>query len=250
MAARRSVTSWPPSRGRVLPEAGGVRGGAQQIPRPAGARIGGPAPWADLDPESLGVDDVRKALEVAGPPVPSTREGAVARASAVLAPLYDTEDGAQIILTRRSWHLRAHKGEVSFPGGGQEGNESLAETARREAFEETALDPASVEIIGELDHLTTFTSQSFIVPYVGQLPERPELSGNPAEVEAILHVPLDELLRPDVFHEEIWPLYGVDRRIFFFELYGDTVWGATASLLRQMLGIVTGTLGRGDLDHP
>jgi len=192
---------------------------------------------------------IRKALEVAGPPVRSSREGEASRASAVLAPLYDGEDGVTVVLTRRSWHLRAHKGEVSFPGGRQEAGESLTDTARREAFEETALDPGSVEVIGELDHLTTFTSQSFVVPYVGALPGRPDLTGNPAEVEAILHVPLAELLRPEVFHEEVWPLWGEDRRIFFFELYGDTVWGATAAMLRQLLGLATGTLGRGQLDH-
>ena len=183
---------------------------------------------------------IRKALEAAGPPVRSSREGQVARASAVLAPLYDGEDGVTVVLTRRSWHLRAHKGEVSFPGGRQDAGESLTDTARREAFEETALDPGSVEVIGELDHLTTFTSQSFVVPFVGALPGRPDLTGNPAEVEAILHVPLTELLRPEVFHEEVWPLWGEDRRIFFFELYGDTVWGATAAMLRQLLGLATG----------
>jgi 8-oxo-dGTP pyrophosphatase MutT (NUDIX family) len=211
--------------------------------------VGGPAPWADVDHESVTIAGIRKALEAAGPPVASSREGHVARASAVLAPLYDGDDGATVVLTRRSWHLRAHKGEVSFPGGGQDAGESLTDTARREAWEETGLDPASVEIIGELDHLTTFTSQSFIVPFVGSLPGRPALAGNPAEVEAILHVPLRELLRPDVFHEEVWPLWGEERRIFFFELAGDTVWGATAAMLRQLLGLATGTLGRGQLDH-
>lgn len=233
----------------TLPDPTVRRGGAQEIPRPPGARLGGPAPWVDAAPDAVTLAAIRAALEVSGPPVPSVREGEVARASAVLAPLYDGDDGATVVLTRRSWHLRAHKGEVSFPGGGQETGEALTDTARREAWEETHLDPASVEIIGELDHLTTFTSQSFVVPFVGSLPGRPHLVANPSEVEAILHVPLRELLRPDVFHEEIWPLWGEERRIFFFELYGDTVWGATAAMLRQLLGLATGTLGRGQLDH-
>ena len=67
----------------------------------------------------------------------------------------------------------------------------------------------------------------------------------------MLHVPLAELLDPAIFREEIWTFPGgYDRPIYFFELVGDTVWGATAALLRQLLGMVTGTLGRGDLDHP
>jgi hypothetical protein len=67
----------------------------------------------------------------------------------------------------------------------------------------------------------------------------------------VLHVPLAELLDPDNFRQEVWTFPGGDERpIYFFELVGDTVWGATANLLRQLLGAVTGTLGRGDLDHP
>jgi hypothetical protein len=67
----------------------------------------------------------------------------------------------------------------------------------------------------------------------------------------VLHVPLAELLDPAIFREERWTFPdGHERPITFFELVGDTVWGATASLLRQLLGFVTGTVGRGDLGHP
>ncbi|HKE75864.1 MAG TPA: CoA pyrophosphatase, partial [Acidimicrobiales bacterium] len=156
-----------------------------------------------------------------------------------------------VVLTRRTWGLRTHQGEVSFPGGRIEPGESPVDGARREAQEEIDLDPTTVEIVGELDHLATVSSGSFIVPYVGVLPDRPDTRPNPAEVEAVLHVPLAELADPAIFREERWTFPG-DRvqPITFFELIGDTVWGATASLLRQLIGIATGTLGRGDLDHP
>jgi len=169
-----------------------------------------------------------------------------------LAPLYEDGDGrAHVVLTRRTWGLRTHQGEVSFPGGRIEPDESPLDGARREAWEEIGLDPDAIEIVGELDHLATVSSGSFIVPYVGVLPGRPETKANPAEVDAVLHVPLAELLDPANFREEIWT-FPDDRvqPITFFELVGDTVWGATAALLRQLLGIATGTLGRGDLDHP
>jgi len=59
-------------------------------------------------------------------------------------------------------------------------------------------------------------------------------------VEAVLHVPLSELLDPRVFREEQWRFpSGRIQPITFFELVGDTVWGATASLLRQLLVTVT-----------
>jgi 8-oxo-dGTP pyrophosphatase MutT (NUDIX family) len=173
------------------------------------------------------------------------------RPSAVVAPIYEHAGQAWVVLTRRAAHLRSHSGEVSFPGGGIEpGDADLRATALREAWEETALDPASVEIVGELDHLSTITSGSFIVPYVGLLPGRPELQPSASEVDAVLHVPLAELLLPEVFREEVWDFGGqVARPIVFFDLVGDTIWGATASMLRQLLGLVTGTVGRGELDH-
>jgi len=195
------------------------------------------------------LEQVRERIAALGPAVRSPREGHVDRASAVLAAIYEDEGETWIILTRRSAALRVHSGEVSFPGGGQEAGEDLRDTARREACEEIGLDPSLVEIIGELDHLSTITSNSFIVPFVAVLPGRPDLEASPAEVAAVLRVPLRELLDPEVFREERWDLFGAERAMWFFELVGDTVWGATAAMLRQLLGFVTGTVGRGEVGH-
>jgi hypothetical protein len=77
---------------------------------------------------------------------------------------------------------------------------------------------------------------------VAVLPGRPDaLVASPHEVEAILHVPVSELLLDEVFREELWPIGELYRPITFFELEGDTVWGATAAMLRQLLAIATGT---------
>ena len=261
-AMARRMPGWPGPGEEPAPPTRPVppgRGGDQRIPRPFTAVAGAPAPWAEVPAERrrLTLDHVRRGLAALGPPQPSLREleDGPARPgppSAVLAPLYAGADGlAHVVLTRRTWGLRTHQGEVSFPGGRIEPGESPVDGARREAQEEIDLDPATVEIIGELDHLATVSSGSFIVPYVGVLPGRPDTRPNPAEVEAVLHVPLAELADPAIFREERWTFPG-DRiqPITFFELVGDTVWGATASLLRQLIGIATGTLGRGDLDHP
>src|SRR5690606_6098094 len=124
---------------------------------------------ADLAPERRrpSLDDVRRALAAAPAPRPADTESDGVRASAVLAPVYEVDGEAHVVLTRRAQHLRSHRGEVSFPGGGQEPGEDLWQTALREAEEEVALDPTSVERIGEIDHLRTVMSSSFIVPYVG-----------------------------------------------------------------------------------
>lgn len=220
-----------------------TRGGPQRIPRPPGASAGDPAPWAELAEEArhLDLEQIRKALAAAPPPRPSEVERLGVRPSAVLAPLYEDDEGVQVVLTRRAWHMRSHTGEVAFPGGRHEDQDpDLVTTALREAHEEVALDPSSVEIIGELDHLTTVTSRSFIVPYVGAVEGRPELVPEPGEVDAILHVPVAELLLPEVFREERWGFRGLDRPIWFFELVGDTVWGATAAMLRDLLGRILG----------
>ncbi|MCU1370878.1 MAG: hydrolase [Ilumatobacteraceae bacterium] len=197
----------------------------------------------------MSIAQIRSRFAELGPPVRSPREGHVDRASAVLAAVYEDEGDTWIILTRRSAALRVHSGEVSFPGGGQDVGEDLRDTARREACEEIGLDPSLVEIIGELDHLSTITSNSFIVPYVAVLAQRPVLHPSPAEVAAVLTVSLSELLDPEVFREERWVLRGEDWSLFFFELVGDTVWGATAAMLRQFLGFITGTVERGGMAH-
>lgn len=220
------------------------RGGSQVIPRPADVRPGGPPPWQHLGPEQRRVpaSGLVEAVRGLGAPTP-IRGGAPpgARPSAVLIPIYDEGDGAVVVLTRRAQHLRSHKGEVSFPGGRQEPDEAPHETALREAHEEVALDVADVELVGELDPLATYSSQSLIVPYVGLLAGRPELVAQESEVEAILHVPLADLLDRDAYREELWRFPQGYHALYFFEIEGDTIWGATARILHQLLSIVTGT---------
>ena len=73
------------------------------------------------------------------------------------------------------------------------------------------------------------------------LQKPPELKASPHEVEKILHIPLSEFLLPDVYREEVWELRdGQQRNINFFELIGDTVWGATGSMIKQFLLIILG----------
>lgn len=217
------------------------RGGPQIIPRPQLWTPGRPAPWSQVG-ETGGLivpDRVRSAVppQRRGRPSPVKELGA--SPSAVLVPLYEHDDEPHVVLTRRSQSLRTHKGEVSFPGGRADPGETYVEAALREAHEEVRLDPASVEPLGELDHLTTVTRKAYIVPVVGLIHGRPELERNPAEVDAVLHVPLSELMSPEVFREERWGHGESSRPVYFFELVGDTVWGATAALLRQLLALLT-----------
>ncbi len=227
------------------------RGGPQVIPRPDQSRPGRPAPWHQIPTDAvrgLSPEQVRGAypLERIGRPSPVEIDGA--SPSAVLVPLYEDETGLNVVLTRRSWNLRTHRGEVSFPGGRTDEGESHVEAALRESREEIGLDADSVEVLGELDHLTTVTRRAYVVPVIGLLPEKPHVDLNPGEVDEALFVPLSELVLPEVFREERWGFAGSDRPIYFFELFGDTVWGATAALLRQFLSVMLAVDPGSDVD--
>lgn len=178
-------------------------------------------------------------MRSAPPPRHIVHEPDTTRESAVLVPVFEEGGEAWMVLTRRAQHLRNHRGEVSFPGGRKDEGEVLVDTARREAQEEIGLDPATVEIVGELDHLTTISSRAGIVPFVGILPARPlALVANPDEVELVLTVPFAELLHDATYHEELWHLFGTERSMVFFDVVGDTIWGATARILFNLLELV------------
>jgi 8-oxo-dGTP pyrophosphatase MutT (NUDIX family) len=238
-----------------------VRGGPQVIPRPALWRPGAGAPWSQPGgrrPSVITVDDVRRALDRRGdPPLEPTDEvpvvalpGPARRPAAVLCVLFDAPDDrpgadgsvhAHVVLTRRSSRLRSHAHQVSFPGGRLEVGEEPDAAALREAREEVGLDPASVEIIARLSSLRTVVNPSPIMPFVGLVAARPRLFANPSEVERVFDVPLVELMDPEVYREELWQFPDeTEHSMQFFELVGDTVWGATARMLAELLDLVVG----------
>jgi 8-oxo-dGTP pyrophosphatase MutT (NUDIX family) len=166
------------------------------------------------------------------------------RISAVLVVLADGPDGAEVLLTRRSETLTSHRGEISFPGGRVDAGETYEAAALREAHEEVALDPAVVRLGGRLDPISTMASRSFIVPVVGSVGSLPDLTPAEYEVDRIMWVPLAELTRVDTFREEIWPVFEQGHRpMFFFELDDETIWGATARMLHQLLRVALGIEG-------
>lgn len=209
--------------------------------------MGGAAPWAEL-PEHRRRPSLERVVQAVAtapstllPSPASARPGSAP--SAVLVLLYEHGGEPWVVLTRRAWHLRHHAGEVSFPGGRREpGDADLWATALREATEEVGLDAGSVTRIGRLDSFVTVGSRSLVCPFVATVDRRPELVADPVEVDQVLHVPLSELTHPDAWREEIWSLdaaLGGERTMTFFELPGDTVWGATAAVLRRLLSVAT-----------
>ena len=234
----------------------------QIIPRPDDWRMGVPGPWEALRPEDrrgLGLDRVLTGLDgrgMSGPPphTPSPRDDEIEvldgldlsgrlRSSAVLIALFEEEGEARVLLTRRSTRLNNHRGEVSFPGGRVDVGESTTETALREAEEEVALDLAHVEVVAHLHPIVTLASSSLIQPVVAVLDGRPEVVASPSEVERVFDVSLADLLVPGVFHEERWrrPERPYPKSadgsfpLWFFEVSGEMIWGATGRLLVDLL---------------
>jgi 8-oxo-dGTP pyrophosphatase MutT (NUDIX family) len=223
-----------------------ARGGQQRIPRPPSYRPGRPAPWAHLDParRRLTLEDVRARLAVLPPGAAAAPRVPGSVAAAVLLPLFEAGGEAHVVLTKRPETMPSHQGEIAFPGGKLEPSTDvdLRAAALREAQEEIGLDPATVEIVGELDHLVTVSARFALAPFVGLLPVRPPLAPHPREVDLVFDVAISELLDDGVFREERWEVppemlvgVGSDRAIHFFELTGETVWGATARILTGFL---------------
>jgi 8-oxo-dGTP pyrophosphatase MutT (NUDIX family) len=216
-----------------------ARGGQQRIPRPPSYRPGRPAPWGHLEPPArhFGLDEVRKrlmALPPASGPVPLVPGS---RAAAVLVPVFEEGGEARLILTKRPETMPSHQGEIAFPGGKHEPgvDTDLRATALREAREEIGLDPDDVDVVARLEGIATVASRFVITPFVGFLRGRPLLSPDPREVAEVFDVPLSELMADGVYREERWDSWKSDLDVHFYELTGETVWGATARILTGFL---------------
>jgi 8-oxo-dGTP pyrophosphatase MutT (NUDIX family) len=189
------------------------------------------SPWPDG--VRWAVDELTALIpEHSAPLLPSFPD---ARVSAVLIALVDGPDGAEVLLTRRSMQMRNHAGEISFPGGRLDPGETPIQTALREAHEEVGLDPDLPAVVGELAHLNTIVSKSYIVPVVSVLDHRPPVEPRTAEVDRVLWTPLAELARAGTYRMEMWGRPPMERPLHFFELDDETVWGATAHMLVDLL---------------
>lgn len=171
--------------------------------------------------------------------------------SAVLVLLADGPDGAELLLTRRPWHIRTHKGEVSFPGGRLDRGESFEQAALREAHEEVGLAPAEVQVVGRLPPIRLAVSDTWVVPVIAHIAQPRELVGHDAEVDRVFWVPLHDFTQPGTFHEELWTRFDMpggtlrNISILFFDLDDETVWGLTARIIASVLDAVHAPGGRG-----
>jgi 8-oxo-dGTP pyrophosphatase MutT (NUDIX family) len=155
--------------------------------------------------------------------------------SAVLVPIYYREGQCHILFTRRTNNVKEHKGQISFPGGARQNGESLLDTALRESREEIGLDPADVEILGELDDTLTFVSNYVVTPFVGVIPWPNSLKVDGWEASEIIETPIVALLDEGSCEYKKEVFDGKPVTSFFYHYNGDVIWGATARILHQFL---------------
>ena len=159
--------------------------------------------------------------------------------SAVLILLFPKRDTFNFILTLRSKKVETHKGQISLPGGVQEENESLAETALREANEEIGVLPEIVEIIGKLSTIYVPYSGFKIYPYVGWTKSIPNLKASAEEVEKIIFAPINELLNNENQRKKPTVLRGIPVTMPYFNLNNEKVWGATSMILSEFKQLIS-----------
>ncbi|MBI2934708.1 MAG: CoA pyrophosphatase [Chloroflexi bacterium] len=159
--------------------------------------------------------------------------------AAVLLLLFEKGGKVHVLFTRRTQAVEYHKGQICFPGGCCEGGETKCSTALRESFEEIGLRPGDVDILGELDDIRTVTSNFVISPFVGMTRHPYQFSPSAIEIDEILELPLDDLRDPVNWKVE-WRTMddGTSGEVFFVEVNGSVVWGATAKILKQLVDIL------------
>ena len=157
---------------------------------------------------------------------------------AVLVPLYEDAHGEiRVILTKRPEHMPTHPGDVVFPGGHREDGEEPISTARREAYEEIGLPyDALAEVLGGLTPVTTRDRSRPIVPVVARVDRPAELVLDDREVELVIEPTLHYLLDEENWIERDW--FG--HPLWFCEFDEGILWGATAFMMRELLGFLRG----------
>jgi 8-oxo-dGTP pyrophosphatase MutT (NUDIX family) len=155
--------------------------------------------------------------------------------AAVLVPIFCKDKEYHVLLTKRSFDVQHHRGQIAFPGGSHsEADKNLLDTALRESKEEIGLNPRDARVIGELDDIVTITNFK-VTPYVAIIPHPYEFTRNPNEILEIFDVPVSALLKKMNFKEEVRTGHRGQVTVYFYKYKGKVIWGTTAAILKQLL---------------
>jgi len=153
--------------------------------------------------------------------------------ASVLLLLYPFDGGWFFFLTKRSQDVEHHKGQISLPGGVVEENESKKNAAIRETNEEIGVDKNSIKIIGSLTPFYIPVSNFHISPYVGWTEEKPHTKVQDTEVKRVFSVSINDLILEDNLKIKEDCFSNTPVTVPYFDLNGETVWGATSMILSE-----------------
>jgi 8-oxo-dGTP pyrophosphatase MutT (NUDIX family) len=162
------------------------------------------------------------------------------RHAGVLIPLLEDKGVYKILFTKRTNTVEQHKGQISFPGGSvDEEDSSLLETALRESEEEIGLLKGDVDILGRIDDTLTVASDFIVRPFVGFAPFPYDFVLNKDEVERLIIVPIEVFMNENsgnsVYSVEF---EGKTYHSKAYEYNDDVIWGATARMIENLMGII------------
>jgi len=158
--------------------------------------------------------------------------------AAVLIPIYYKDGQYHILFIQRTDRVKVHKGQISFPGGACEPKDGTAiNTALRECTEEVGVAAEAVELLGELDDFYTIGTGYVVSPVVGLVPWPYPFKVDGHETEELIEVPISALLDKDCVRQEKDIVAGEEVPTYFYHYQGKVIWGATARILNQLLGI-------------
>ena len=174
-------------------------------------------------------EHIRNCLETL---TPRKVDGGYVREAAVLMPIFKADSEYHMLLTRRTEDVETHKGQISFPGGMREGNETLLETALRETFEEVGIGDGLIEPVGRFHDYVSITEYR-VTPFVGFIQTPFKTKREVKEVAEILHVPFSVFLDPTKRRIE-WNRHpGREPDVYFYSHDNHEIWGLTARIIKD-----------------
>ena len=193
--------------------------------------------------QSLSGFDLGGGDHVLNPGYPETDDGTLKDAS-VLFGIIDREEGASVLLTKRTETLSSHKGQIALPGGKIDPSDSSAESAAlREAHEEVGIEPELVTVLGRLGEYKSGSGYR-VIPVIGIIKPAFVLRINEIEVAEAFEVPLGFLMNAS--NHEVGSAYWNEKERFFYKMsFGDgrdtkPIWGLTAGIIRMIYDRVYG----------
>src|SRR5262249_4180363 len=164
-------------------------------------------------------------------------EGRVA--AAVLVPFLDRADEPHVLFTKRTDDLTEHRGEICFPGGAADPEDSdLKATALRELYEELRIPAKNVDLIGRLDSFRTVVSRYVVTPYVGILNDVSDIHANRREVQEVLEIPFSHFADPKIFRMETRVVDHQTVPVYYYRWRSHVIWGLTARILKNLLDLL------------